>query len=374
MFGKLLKKGDRYTPSCYVTCPNTANQNIAVALRRLNAKLGKDIEITGINDRDNRKCYFTGAEMMLFSIDRLDLSSLAAYEYLFKLTVKGGGGSGASDVLLQYLRRMFNDSPIIIPIEIITENPSIRAQLISALSIYVNLKLRGKDPIWLFSNSELMKGGRKSYSSANEEIANLIWCLAHAHNDESSDFDLSAVSQGAFTGGYCEINLQRTAVETERNVVMTARRLLGKPWIDSRDILWNGDKLELSTRESVVVCLVPNGINLRSLGIDLEELENNAIYADYPYPTKIKDSRRIPIHISSYPGKTIKIIAMTKISENTLERALKLHEAFLKRVHDAAATKKELNDIEKVYLDMYREEYRKNPKGGEYPWETIFEL
>ena len=391
IFGIFSKKRNKANV-CYVKLPNTANKNIAQELKNLNSKLGHVIDIFGIEDRDCRKNWFTGRNMMYFSLEHIldELHPLANYRYLFGLKVTGGGGSGAIDYFLYEFKRRYRDSPIPIIIHIATELVDIRSQINSAISLLVSLKLRKRGTVWFFSNAEVIKDCGASLSLVNKSISNLIWCIAYADHSNPRNFDLSLVSKSVYTGKFAELPLQPTSVDIVRNIVENAKELLSNPWIDGQDFIWDNSRLKLVITDSIVACLVPENVyeklKIRGLNImdrrtessnhieiiNAEKIEGNNIGI---CPPKMREAREeLPIHISPYPGRTIKIVTLTKISEDSLERCEKLSEEFLKRIHDDVASGDVNDPIKSTYLKMFVEEYGTRPRVGEYPWDELCRL
>ena len=405
LFGKNNKnKNKKKIDVCYVRLPNSANKNITQDLKNLNSKIGQAIDVVGIEDRDCRKNWFTGKNMMFFSIEHIldELDILARYRYLFGLKVTGGGGSGAIDYFFYEFKKRYRDSPIPIIVHIATELVDIRSQINSAISLLVNLKLREKGTLWLFSNSKIIKDCGTSLSLANRSIANLIWCLAYADHSNITNFDLSLVSKSVYTGKFAELPIQPTSVEIGRNIIEKVREMLSNPWIDRDDFIWDNSKLKLVITDSIIVCLVPEkaheklrikGLNVNDIStdnnnnLDLEiiyENNNNTIKTDYVIPGPIRNNirnnnngsngRELIIHIIPYPGKTIKIVTLTKIAEESLEKCERLCEEFLKRLHDDVAVGDVSDPIKSTYRKMFEEEFGTRPRVGEYPWEELCRL
>ena len=404
LFGKNNKnKNKKKIDVCYVRLPNSANKNITQDLKNLNSKIGQAIDVVGIEDRDCRKNWFTGKNMMFFSIEHIldELDILARYRYLFGLKVTGGGGSGAIDYFFYEFKKRYRDSPIPIIVHIATELVDIRSQINSAISLLVNLKLREKGTLWLFSNSKIIKDCGTSLSLANRSIANLIWCLAYADHSNITNFDLSLVSKSVYTGKFAELPIQPTSVEIGRNIIEKVREMLSNPWIDRDDFIWDNSKLKLVITDSIIVCLVPEkaheklrikGLNVNDISTDNNnnlEIINSENNIDentkesndrVPKPKKLQknggigERKELIIHIIPYPGKTIKIVTLTKIAEESLEKCERLCEEFLKRLHDDVAVGDVSDPIKSTYRKMFEEEFGTRPRVGEYPWEELCRL
>lgn len=368
--------------------PNTFAHNLEKELLSWIKKYGREVEISTLPDRDCRKNFLTGLELMRFSREeiksRLD-RSLFRTDFVISPSTLGGGGHGAISALLLDLMKDYRDSPIIIPSILSTEGTDERNLINSILGYYTSLKgRRYSKAYWLFSNAELLKDANGNFETSNRLFARFVFTLATANN-ASSTFDLSVVSSSPFTGRYAEINLQRSLPDNERNILAKAKEMLRNPWLDMDDFIWD-DSTDSMFKDGdnylpdgVVVCLLPSEIKRRIRGLSIRVDSDNEDYEneenDYPLPIKAKNKgeREINIHLAEYPGDKIRIVTLTQIEESALTKSAENAEKFLRGIHDAVARKEVKNGFEKTYKMLYEDEYRIKPRESDYPWEKLME-
>jgi hypothetical protein len=368
--------------------PNTFAHNLEKELWSLLRKYGKEVEIITLPDRDCRKNFLTGMELMRFSREAIKSeldANLFRADFVISPSTLGGGGQGAISALILDLMKDYRDSPII-PSILFTERTDERNLINSVLGYYVSLKGRKYNKAyWLFSNADLLKDADGNFATSNRLSADFTLTLATANNDPSCTFDLSVVSSSPFTGRYAEINLQSSLPENERNILEKAKEMLRNPWLNVDDFIWD-DSIDSMFKDGdnylpdgVVVCLLPSEIKRRIRGLSIRadsDGEDQEIQeSDYPLPKKAKKKREreINVHLAEYPGNKIRIATLTQIEESALTKSTENAEKFLRGIHDAVARKELKNGFEIGYKMLYEEEYRTKPRKSEYPWEDLIE-